>query len=135
MHTETFTPTYPENAYRVILGETEHPDIPSDAEETLEYVMGILTRKEAEMFMLRFKDEMTCAAIGEKYGLKKERVHFIISKAIRKLHHRSQIEILSVGREAYLNLVVAAKEEEKKQYYQRISDLEALMHKQVEEST
>jgi len=33
MHTETFTPTHPEKACRVNLGETEHPDIPSDAEE------------------------------------------------------------------------------------------------------
>ena len=123
---------YPENAYCVIFGRLEHVDIPADAEETLEYVMGTLTAREADIFRLCFKYEMTYAEIGKKYNLTKQHVQHIISAAIRKLSHSSRSEILAVGREEYLNSVVAATEEEKKRYYERICELESLIRKQCE---
>jgi len=124
--------SYPENAYRVILGCLEHIDIPSDAEETLDYVIGTLTSQEADIFTLCFKDELTYADIGKKYNLTKQKVQHIILKAIRKLSHSSRSEILAVGREEYLKSVVAANEDEKNRYYERICELESLIRKQCE---
>jgi len=135
MCTKAYMTGYPENVYCVIFGETEYPNMPPDAEETLEYLMGTLTQREAEMLMFNYKDEMTYVEIGEKYGFSKERVRQIISKAIRKLRHHSRSKILSMGREAYLKLVVTASEEEKGRYYERISELEALIRKQIEATT
>jgi len=131
MRTTAFKPGYPENVYCAVFGVLEHPNMPPDAEETLEYVMGTLPQLEAEMFMMNYRDDMSIEAISKKCGVAKERVRYIIHKAMRKVRHRSRSEILIVGREAYLNLVVAAKEEEKIRYYQRISELEALIQKQV----
>ena len=135
MRRDVIKPTYPENAYCAIFGCLEYPDIPSDAEETLEYVVKTLTPREADMFMLNFKDEMTYVEIGEQYGIHKQRVQQIISKAVRKLRHASRSEIISVGREVYLKTILAVNEEEKKHYYERISELERLINKQTAEVT
>ena len=132
MHTSV-RPSYPENAYCAIFGYREYPDIPPDAEETLEYVASTLTSREADMFMHSFRDDMTYVEIGEQYDIKKQRVQQIISKAIRKLRHSSRSEILSVGREEYLKTVLAANEEARNRYYERIYKLEALIKKQTED--
>ena len=126
-------PVYPENVYCIIFGCLEYPDLPADAEATLEYVAKTLTPLEADMFMLNLRDEMTYVEIAEQYGLKKQRVQLIISRAIRKLRYSIRNEIISVGREAYLRTVLAADAEEKMRYYKRISELETLIRKQAEE--
>ena len=135
MRTKNIMLIYPENAYCVIFGEMEYPNMPSDAEETLEYIVETLTRREAEMFMLNYKDLMTYVEIGHKFKCDKWRVQQIIAKAIRKLRHPSRSEILSMGRKAYLNLAGAANQEAKTRYHQRISEGETLRQKQAEEIT
>jgi len=122
---------YPENIYRAIFGAKEHPNMPMDAEETLERVLGTLTPREADILTLIYKDKMTYVEIGEKYNWKKQRVPQVISKSIRRLRHPSRSEILSIGQEAYLKRIVAANEEEKTRYHRRIRELEALIRKQV----
>ena len=39
-------PFYPENIYCVVFGKSDFPKLPSDAEETLEYLMGTLSQSE-----------------------------------------------------------------------------------------
>lgn len=124
-------PFFPENGYCAIFGGMVYPDMPSDAEETLEYVMGTLFEREADMFMLRYRDEMTYEEIGERYdGLSRGRVGQIIAKVERRLRHPSRSKILRIGREAYLNSIVAKNEEKKRQYNERIAALEEFIQKQ-----
>ena len=112
MLTTITKPGYPENAYRGIFGYFGYSGVPSDAEETLEHVMKTLTPREAEIFMLYYKDNMTFAEIGKKYNLNKQRVQYFISKGLQKLRHSSRSEILSMGREAYLKSAHAGNEED-----------------------
>ena len=122
---------YPENAYRDLLGEAVLPNMPPDAEETLEYLIGTLLQQEADFFMLRYKDRMTYSKIGKSYGgLSVERTRQIIAKASRKLRHPSRNKILLMGREAYLQSVAAENEEKKRQYNERIAQLEELTQRQ-----
>ena len=124
-------PFYPENVYCAVFGKAAFPNLPPDAEETLEYLMGTLLKSEADLFMLRYKNEMTYAKIGESYGgLSGERARQIIAKATRKLSHISRSRILLIGREAYLQSVAAENEKKKMQYSKRIAELEELIQKQ-----
>ena len=129
-------PLYPENVYRDVLGEAAFQNLPPDAEETLEYLMSTLLQPEADLFMLRYRDNMTYAKVSTSYGgLSGERARQIIAKALRKLRHPSRSKILLMGREAYLQSVAAENEEKKKQYNERIAQLEELIQKQDTEIT
>lgn len=123
-------PIYPESCYRAVFGETGYLSLPSDAEDTLDYVLETLTQREADMFMLKFRDEMTYAEIGEIYGLTRERIRQLLVKVERKMRHPSRSKILQMGREAYLNAVVAENEEKKRLYIERITALEGLIQTQ-----
>jgi len=127
------TLTYPENAYCDILYEDKYPDLPPDAKETLSYLTETLPEREADMFMLEFREKWTHAAISEKYGVSIGRVSQIIHKAKRKLRYPEQIKILRMGREAYLRSTIAENEERKRQYANRIAELEAAIQKQAGE--
>ena len=59
-------PFYPENAYCIVFGKVAFPNLPPDAEETLEYLMSTLLQQEAELFMLRYRHNMTYASIRTK---------------------------------------------------------------------
>ena len=133
MHTKNHMPQYPENIYCAIFSATEYPGLPVDADETLECVLGTLTMLEADVLTRRYKYEMSCAEIAQKYNSREQRVTRIISRAMRRLRHPMRNKILSMGRDAYLNEVVAANEDAKTRYYGRICELEALIRKQVEE--
>lgn len=126
-------PVYPENAYCAIFREPVFPNIPSDAEETLDHVMGTLNQREAGMFMLRYRDKMTYVKIGAEYNLSTERARQIIVKAERKLRHPSRSRILLKGHEAYLESLAAANEEKKRQYNNRIAALKELLQNQYAE--
>ena len=80
----TAKPLYPDNAYCAIFGDMEYHDLPSDAEETLDYVLETLTPREADMFKLCYRNDWVYREIGDKYGVKSERVRQILYKALRK---------------------------------------------------
>ncbi|MCL1975721.1 MAG: sigma-70 family RNA polymerase sigma factor [Firmicutes bacterium] len=123
---------YPENAYSAIFGYEMNNDIPTDAKETLEYIVKTLSIRETEIFMLKYREDMTYEEIGAEYDISKQRVQQILAKAMRKLRHFSRSEILIMGREAYLKTVAVAKQEEKRCYYERIHELETLIRKQID---
>lgn len=66
--------------------------------ETLEILMGELTIKERDVLKARygFKDgvEKTLEEVGQMFGVTRERIRQIESKAIRKLSHPKRIAIL-----------------------------------------
>ena len=100
MNEVTVRPTYPESVYCTIFGKIVYPEMPPDAEETIEYIMGTLYPQEADMFMFRYRDEMIYEEIGEKCGLSKERVRKIIDRVERKLRQPARSNILLTGRKA-----------------------------------
>lgn len=125
------SPVYPENIYCTVFGTKEYPNMPPDAEETLRYVMGAFPQQEADIFMLRYMDEKTYAEICEvNGGISSNDVQRIIMRMKRKLRHPSRTKILRAGREAYLNYEVAVNEKAKKEYDERITELEALIQEQ-----
>ena len=133
MNLTTTKPIYPENAYCAIFDATKYPDLPQDAEETLDYVLETLTPREADVFKLNYKYEWVYRDIGEKHGVTSERVRQIHARALRKLRHPSRSNILLIGRETYLTEIVAANEETKSKYNKRIASLERLIQQQEAE--
>ena len=96
---------YPENAYADIFGEPHYHNLPADAEESLEYVFGMLSERETDILLLRYRDEMTLEEIAmKKDGITRERARQILAKALRKIRHPSRSRILLYGREIYLNV-------------------------------
>ena len=68
-----------------------------EAETTklVDEAVGCQTSREAKVLRLRFYEDMTLAAIGEQFGVQKERVRQIEAKALRKLRHPRLAEKLS----------------------------------------
>jgi len=129
-------PGYPENVYCMIFGELEYPDMPPDAEDTLGHVIATtLSRLEAEIFLLSYKEKLSFANIGEKYDVTKESIRQIVYVAERKLRFANRNNIITMGKEAYLKSVIEANERKQKTYYERIAELKAMIRKQLDEIT
>ena len=79
---------YPENAYCDIFGGDVRDLIPSDAEELLKKALGALSEKESEMlseiFMLRYKDDVSFEEIGKQ----------VVATICRKIRHPSRSRFL-----------------------------------------
>jgi len=82
MNTPNEKLSYPETAYYDIFGGPIN--VPPDAEELLKYVLGTLSEQESELFMLRYKDNMTFQEIGEQ----------VIATTLRRLRHPSRSRVL-----------------------------------------
>ena len=66
--------------------------------EVVDAVLGTLSEREADIlrrrFGIGFSHPMTLEDIGKEYGLSRERIRQIESKALRKLRHPSRVGIL-----------------------------------------
>lgn len=80
-----------EQSYLPDFSEMEEAETTKLVDEAL----GCLTSREAKVLRLRFYEDMTLAAIGEQFGVQKERVRQIEAKALRKLRHPRLAEKLS----------------------------------------
>ena len=92
---------YPYNLLRSVAGE------PFDTVclTGLEKAMQTLLPREEECLVMRFAHNMTLSAIGDQYGLSRERARQIIVKGLRKLAHPSRMCILrAVPSEQYRDL-------------------------------
>lgn len=66
--------------------------------EELQQLLDVLNEREREVITMFFgigRDKLTFVEIGEKMGLKRERVRQIRNKAVRKISRRADSEILS----------------------------------------
>ena len=124
---------YPENVYCEIFSVSAYPDLPEDAEETIEYVMDSLKPREKSFIIAKFKQGHTYVDIGELNGLSKSRSSQITEMGLRKLRMSCHREILVLGREAYLTDVISKQEARKADYIQKISKLEQYSSKLAKE--
>ncbi len=68
-------------------------------------VVSTLSMREEEIILLRYAENMTLQAIGEIYGLTRERIRQIEAKAMRKLRHPLRAKIIKGGPKADENEV------------------------------
>lgn len=82
--------------------------IPSDAEESLNYVISSLTEREQQAIKLYYFDELTMDETAKILNVTRERVRQIVLRAIRKLKHPARSNILQKGLKQY-NIILAEK--------------------------
>ena len=98
---ETARKQYPCNLLRAITGRPCEGVFLPGLEEALE----TLPPREKECLIMRFAHRMTLAAVGEHYGLSRERARQIEAKGLRKLAHPSRMRLfLTVPSEKYYDL-------------------------------
>lgn len=92
-------PEWPHNLYVHIFGHprpVETPE-PADYQESVRYVLSLLTEREREALVKRYRDGLSLRAIGECFGVSTERARQIIVKAERRLRHPSQSNYIIYG--------------------------------------
>ena len=92
-----YKPIWPESLYCAVFGVKEYPDMPGDAEESVEHVLLTLGQKEREVLRERFDNFATLEVIGNGYNVTRERVRQMEAKALRQLRHPSRSKILRDG--------------------------------------
>jgi len=76
-----------------LLGES-YPDMPKDAEKTVELVLDMFTRREKEIFLARYKEYMVFSEIGAAHCISGNRVWQIHNNIIRKIRRSPEIMCL-----------------------------------------
>ena len=69
--------------------------------EAVQSMLGMLTKREADVVSLRLGfegEEHTWEAIGNVYGVSKERVRQVYGKAVRKMRHPKSLESAGLTR-------------------------------------
>lgn len=89
-------PWYKEIICTVFGGETI--DFPTDAEETVTFVLDMLPEKEKNVILLRTQEKKTLRQCGEKFGVSRERIRQIEARAYRKLRTPKISRILLKGK-------------------------------------
>jgi len=76
---------WPNNFYFKLYGQNYN--MPDNAEEAIEYVLNMLSKREKEAVLSRYKDYKTLVAIGLEQGLSGNRIDQILSRAFRRMRH------------------------------------------------
>jgi len=84
---------WPVNFYCYILGIAgrAYPDLPSDPYGTVELALDVLTQREKEIILARYKDYMTYGEIGAIHHISGSRVAQIHYKVMRKIRKSAEI--------------------------------------------
>ncbi len=99
----------------------------SDLPETVEYVIkNLLTERECEVLISRYKDGKTLREIGRNFGLTQERIRQVEAKALRKLRHSSRSHIIQVGLEAIEREKTETQELKEKGIYDAINSAQKI---------
>ncbi len=112
---------YPENLLADIgldlfFEGNEYTELNEDQLAGLCHALKTIRPREQEMIRLRYEEHETLQAIGDRYGISRERVRQVIAKGVRKMRHPSRTVFIRNGLEkAELALKIACAEEMKKQ--------------------
>ena len=90
---------YPENLLREIF-PTDLPT-PPDLDGTLKYLLASLSEREQGIVELRYREKQTLEAIGDVYGVNRERIRQILARTLRRLRHPLRKQMLAQGMIAY----------------------------------
>lgn len=117
---------YPKNLLSQVFVNGLPTEMPDDVALVLEYIIQkTLTEREGKVLYMRYKRNMTMAAIGVENGLRAERIRQIEAKAVRKLRHPSRSRYILMGMEGYINyLRDTAVDERLREYKKEIISLE-----------
>lgn len=113
--------SYPENlvtdiGLALVFDDGVYRELTADQMEGLSRAMSTIIPREKEIMLLRYQEQKTLQEIGDQYGVTKERIRQIISKALRKLRHPSRIVLIRDGyKDGELKLKIECAEEIKKQ--------------------
>lgn len=80
-------------------GERWGSTLSEDQENGLRKALLTLTKQEQECVMMYYEQGNTLESIGERYGVTRERIRQIISKALHKLRHPSRLRLIELGPE------------------------------------
>lgn len=86
---------WPTNAAEVI--GLDINNLPIDFESSLLYALTLCPEKNAQMFLLRYRENKTCKEIGNYFGISDSRVSELIKYVSRRLMHSSQSKYLIHG--------------------------------------
>ncbi len=112
---------YPENlladiGFELLFENNEYAELSADQLAGLSHAIKTIRPREQEMIRLRYEDHETLQAIGDSYGISRERVRQVIAKGVRKLRHPSRTVFIRNGLDkTELALKIACAEEIKRQ--------------------
>ena len=96
----------------------------------LDYALSTLSDKERKVLDLRYKDGLTLEQTGHEFGVTRERIRQVESKAIRKLRHPAKIKYI---REGYMVASEAIKSRVFDAYQEEIQKREAEIKKVIDD--
>ena len=118
---ESETIPYPENlladiGFNLLFESNEYTELNEDQLAGLSHALKTILPQEREMIRFRYEEHETLQAIGDRYGVSRERVRQVIAKGVRKMRHPSRTMFIRNGLDkTELALKIACAEEMKKQ--------------------
>ena len=118
---ESETIPYPENlladiGFNLLFESNEYTELNEDQLAGLSHALKTILPREREMIRFRYEEHETLQAIGDRYGISRERVRQVIAKGVRKMRHPSRTMFIRNGLDkTELALKIACAEEMKKQ--------------------
>ena len=118
---ESETIPYPENlladiGLNLLFKNNEYTELNEDQLAGLSHALKTILPREREMIRFRYEEHETLQAIGDRYGISRERVRQVITKGVRKMRHPSRTIFIRNGLDkTELALKIACAEEMKKQ--------------------
>ena len=118
---ESETIPYPENlladiGFNLLFESNEYIELNEDQLAGLSHALKTILPREREMIRFRYEEHETLQAIGDRYGVSRERVRQVIAKGVRKMRHPSRTMFIRNGLDkTELALKIACAEEMKKQ--------------------
>lgn len=112
---------YPENlladiGFNLLFESNEYTELNEDQLAGLSHALKTILPREREMIRFRYEEHETLQAIGDRYGISRERVRQVIAKGVRKMRHPARTIFIRNGLDkTELALKIACAEEMKKQ--------------------
>lgn len=100
--------SFPDNLLATLLekDDTEYqynmPYDHSKLKQNLLIILAVLSEREEDMILLRYKEQQTYEQIGLTYGITKERVRRIINNGIRTLKSSDNIALVKKGLDGFI---------------------------------